>query len=291
MTPSERIGHALVALPIAHVLGASLFLWSYCIGFGSNLVAHATVSDLLSVSIGDMVLAYLLSFGLPVLMVSLRLSSKHPYASDFVNDIEDDAERAIAAKHTKFMRLLIIWIVIAAAAFTVGYNLYLAMQGERVNYIALQLSLLPASTVFLLLWSERASLSSFQFEALSVFLVFAGSLFFGGLTKGDADRWRTYKASTSEYTMCGDAALIRSVSSNFLAVLPGDQKAIVSPDCKVKYRISTLAAQVTLKPVEVQEATKQVIKLTQTEQRTAQMQRNEKAGQSANTPSSTQPGN
>ncbi|WP_459663610.1 hypothetical protein [Novosphingobium sp. 11B] len=243
MTTNERIGHILVALPIAHVLGASLFLWSYCLGFGANLIAHAKVADLFSVSIGDMVRAYIFSLFVPIAFTSYRLTSRYPYAISRAAALTDPEERTRAENSNQRARTIILRMVYGMAALVSSMVIYQAAYGYRINLVALYIGVLPAILASVMLFSERAGLAAMQFEVISTVAVFCGSLFFQGITEGDSDRHRSYEYASKHYTMCNRAAIVRSFSENFLAVLPGDRKALISGDCKVKYRVSAPTAE------------------------------------------------
>jgi lysylphosphatidylglycerol synthetase-like protein (DUF2156 family) len=237
MTRSELVGHVLVALPIAHVLGASLFLWSYCVGFGSNIIAHVTVSDLLSVSIRDMVLAYLASLIVPAMISLHRITSPLPYAIDRAQSIQGEAERALAIKNVVTTKRIITFSAIIFLLIGLALTSYQIWHGMRVSITALQLTLCPAIAVFVMTYAQRREWSPIMFEFSTVITIFTLTLFFTGLEKGQFDRVMKYSFAASNYTRCKDAALLRQISGDFIAALPGDRRAIVSPDCTVKFTI------------------------------------------------------
>lgn len=238
MTRSELVGHVLVALPIAHVLGASLFLWSYCIGFGSNIIAHVTVSDLLSVSIRDMVLAYLGSLIIPAMISLHRITSPLPYAMDRAQNVRGEAERESAIKKVVSAKKMIALGSISILILGISLATYQIWIGNRLSIIAIQLTIFPALAVLIMTYANRRGFSPIMFELTIVVSVFSLTLLFNGLEKGQSDRLMKYSFAASHYTKCKDAALLRRISGDFIAAMPDDQRAIVAPDCTVKFTIS-----------------------------------------------------
>ena len=51
-----------VALPVAHLIVASVFLWGYSYGFDSRISAFVDISDIFRVSIADLAYLYLSAF-------------------------------------------------------------------------------------------------------------------------------------------------------------------------------------------------------------------------------------
>lgn len=237
MTPSERISHVLVAIPLAHVLGSALFLWSYCTGFGAHLAAHASASDLLSVSISDMVLAYIASLAFPALLAIIRLSSSRPYAIDVANSITDPRQREIALRSTVVARKVIIYSGLAFAAVFCGRGIFQIINGMQIPYLSFYAGVFPVVTFSVMFLFEKKGYPASQYEITSLLCSFILALFFTGLDKGQTDRFRYYESEKGEYTRCQDAIVLRQMSGNYLAIMPDNSKAIISHECKVIFAI------------------------------------------------------
>lgn len=236
MTTSERLGHTLVAIPVAHVLGSAFFLWSYCLGFGANLVVHASASDLFSVSVSDMVRVYALSLVLPLAVTLMRVTSATPYAVDMANALPQE-QQPRAHSLNKKMRRSLNWF--AAGIFAVcfarsAYDLYI---GNQFPYTILWIALQLPATVAWMTFSERRSYSGYTFEAGTLIGGFIISLFCIGATKGQSDRFVLYKDALGTHTSCARNIVLRQISGKYLAILPNNARALISEDCKVVFRV------------------------------------------------------
>lgn len=57
------LGNILVALPLIHIAISTLFLFGYCVGFGSHLARFVRPEDIFSVSISEVVAIYMVTTG------------------------------------------------------------------------------------------------------------------------------------------------------------------------------------------------------------------------------------
>jgi hypothetical protein len=238
MTTSERLGHTLVAIPVAHILGSAFFLWSYCLGFGANLVVHASASDLFSVSVSDMVRVYALSLVLPLSITLMRVTSATPYAVDMANALPQD-QQPRAHSLNKKMRTLINWSAVAIFFICVVRAAYDLYYGDQFPYHVLWVALQLPATVALMTLCERRNYSGHTFEAGTLIGGFIISLFCIGATKGQSDRFIIYKNAVSTHTSFAENVVLRQISSKYLAILPDNTRALISEDCKVAFRVPT----------------------------------------------------
>jgi hypothetical protein len=236
MTTSERLGHTLVAIPVAHILGSAFFLWSYCLGFGANLVVHASASDLFSVSVSDMVGVYGLSLVLPLSMTLMRVTSATPYAVDMANALPQHKQPRAHLLNRK-LRRLINWFAIAIFVICSTRATYDFYYGHQFSYTMLWAALQIPTTIGWMTFCERRNYSSYTFEAGTLLGGFAVSLFCIGATKGQIDRFTLYSEAAKTHTSCGKNVVLRQVSSKFLAILPNNTRALISEDCKVAFRV------------------------------------------------------
>lgn len=237
MTNSERLGHVLVALPIAHVLGSTLFMWSYCTGFGGHIVAFASATDLISVSLSDMVPVYVVSLLVPFLTVGFRLSGKYPYVINAVDSISDPDEKTKAANFHRNVRKVVFgvcWVVSFLVFGKVIYDLY---EGYRVNFMGIWVASFIPALFALMAFCESRQVSNVVYEASAVMLSFVSAIFFTAAAKGQDDRYRYFTESIEEYGRCGEFLIIRPISDNFIAVSKGDGKFIINNDCKPIFQI------------------------------------------------------
>lgn len=237
LTKSEQISHALVALPIAHVLGSALFLWSYCRGFGAGLVVHASISDIVSVSISDMVFAYFIALVLPLLGVVLRYSTGKPYWNSGLELSEPSSPEFTRASRSRYVVLILIWTLIVSAVVA-AVAVYLTT--DEPSFAIIRMCAVFGAIILLAKLSQAFELSNRTFETLAVISIFAVSLVLLGLEKGYGDRHAKYGKLNGHYTSCGDQLILRRFGDRYLVALPNDSKAISSSDCKIVFGIPQL---------------------------------------------------
>jgi hypothetical protein len=236
MTNSERLGHILVAIPIAHVLGSAFYLWSYCLGFGAYIVVYASVSDLLSVSINDMVRVYAISLALPVIIIAARLASPYPYAVDMANALPVE-QQASAHATNKSMRKAINWMAVITFVLMGGLAIKDVMVGNQFPYTLLMVSLQIPGVVLWMGLCERRGFSNMTYEVGTIFGGFVLALFCVGASRGQSDRFISYRSALTSHTTCGKAAVLRQISGKYLSILPNNSRALISEDCKVIFRV------------------------------------------------------
>jgi hypothetical protein len=236
MTNSERLGHILVAIPIAHVLGSAFYLWSYCLGFGANIVVYASASDLLSVSINDMVRVYATSLAIPVVITASRLASRYPYAVDMANALPVD-QQADAHATNRTMRKSINWVAIVSFLILGGLVLRDVIIGNQFPYTLLLIALQIPAVVLWMGVCERRGFSNMTYEVGTIFGGFVLALFCVGASRGQSDRFIYYRSALTSHTTCGKAAVLRQISGKYLSILPNNSRALISEDCKVIFRV------------------------------------------------------
>jgi hypothetical protein len=229
MTNSERLGHFLIALPIAHVLGSSLFLWSYCAGFGSRIIAFTSVSDLFAVSIRHMVPVYALSIVVSAVLGAIRWTYwKYPFERAFTGQNSKDGTASNILRRT-FTALGwgVNFLVVVIPVFVIAHSV---IYDERTNYFAFLV-------IFFL--SFKYHISRYAFEMSTFIVGFILSVIFVGLRDGQTDRYITYATASGDSALCGKAVVLRGLADNFLAILPNGKRVVIASDCVVKFEIPT----------------------------------------------------
>lgn len=236
MTASERLGHTLVAIPVAQILGSAFFLWSYCLGFGANLVAHASATDLFSVSISDMVRVYAVSLIFPLSITLMRVTSATPYAADMVNALPIDQQASARATNRKF-RIFINVISIVVFLFFGGRVIYEYISGKQFPYAQLWIAIQIPSVVVWMKFCEVRNFSNWTFESGALIGGFLISIFCTGAIKGQSDRFLSYEQARATHTYCSKSVVLRQLSTKYLAIQPDGSRALISEDCKAIFGI------------------------------------------------------
>lgn len=236
MTTSERLGHILVAIPVAHILGSAFFLWSYCLGFGANLVVYASASDLFSVSISDMVRVYALALLLPLVVTLFRVTSATPYAVDMANALPADQQPAAHAAN-KTVRTILNWVALAILLVFGGRTFYQCLVGEQFPYTTLWAALQIPAVMQWMMFCEKRDYGTWTFESGAISLGFIIAIFCLGATKGQSDRFLLYRSASATHTLCSQSVVLRQISGKFLAILPNGSRALISESCKVIFKV------------------------------------------------------
>lgn len=236
MTNNERLSHILVAIPIAHILGSAFFLYSYCLGFGANIVAYASASDLVSVSINDMVPVYVLSLIVPLLITVGRLSSPHPYAVDKVNSLPVEQRAKGHSDNRKFRRVVIITAIVGFV-ICVGLLSWNLWNGNQFPYRLIWIGSQLPGTILWMIFCEKRGYSNWTYEAGAILSGFVAALFCIGAGNGQADRFIPYKVAKNSHTACSKAVVLRQLSGRFLAIMPDNSRVFISDDCKIKFTV------------------------------------------------------
>lgn len=231
---SDHLGHILTALPIAHVLGASLFLWAYCISFGANLIAHVSVTDLLAVSIADMVSSYVFAVVVPpITLIVVRAILPEPatvYGWLGHTPDPDNFEETEKRLSRWFVASAVLYFAPFLALAIIDYA-----RGFPFRYFWPVVALIPA-VMPATLWLRKAlHLSHASYAAIVFALTFAVCLISFGVNRGQKDRFLTYSLNAKHYSICKNALIVRRFGNLYLAVLPDDQKALLDGDCKTRY--------------------------------------------------------
>lgn len=236
MTSNERLSHTLVAIPIAHILGSAFYLYSYCLGFGANLVVYASASDLVSVSINDMVPVYVLSLIIPLLITVSRLSSPHPYAVDKVNALPVEQQAQGHANNRWFRRMVMITAVgmFMLCLVLLAWELW---NGDQFAYRLLWIGALLPGTILWMIFCEKRGFSNWTYETGAILSNFVIALFCIGAAHGQTDRFMPYKMAKASHTACSGAVVLRQLSGKFLAIMPDNSRALIADDCKVKFSV------------------------------------------------------
>ena len=236
MTSNERLSHILVAIPIAHILGSAFYLYSYCLGFGANIVVYASASDLVSVSINDMVPVYTVSLIFPLVLAVGRLSSPQPYAVDKVKALPVDQQDRGYADNLKFRRRVMSAAVIGFI-LCAGLTLWNLWKGNQLPYHLVWIVLIITETILWMKFCEKREYGNWTFEAGEILGGFVTALFCIGAAHGQTDRFIPYKLAKTANTACSNAVILRQLSGNFLAIMPDNTRAFVGDDCKAKFTV------------------------------------------------------
>jgi MFS family permease len=225
----------LVAVPVSHVVISSLFLMGYYAAFGGGIANFGGPSDIFAVSIQDIGPSYITTIAMPLFVLvwtRAKLGAWTPHEANLLlpKDQHDEAELKRASLKRYFMRIGIFLIVILIVNLV-----YERIRFNRFNFsIIWLLSLIILGLV--LVWFDRKlhfdNKIYFSSWIIGCVLITAP---LSGLNRGQRDRNASFAEISQNGALCGSAAIIRPLSSLYLAVTRDDKKVILDGDCRIKF--------------------------------------------------------
>lgn len=223
----KHIGTVIVAIPVFHLLSASLYLWSYCTGFGGKLGGFTTSADLFTTSITNMVMVYASAILVPFLM------NVNKYFPGYQAPV---LPSTVGGREVNFRKVTTYIFIGLGLMFLVEQVILVVWLGREISYFLYLISanLLLAPILFKV--AERLNLSRLGSDVTYFLPLFFLSAFFLGLDAGSIDRQRSYAQSRFEYGRCGKALVIRQIADNYLVIRPSGRKALADKDCKIRIK-------------------------------------------------------
>lgn len=211
---------ATTFIPIVHLLAACFFIYGYCSGFGSRIIAFVTISDVFIVSVRAVGQVYIL-ISLPILVAfSIRFAKQRD--------------------HGKMWSALITVLIMAGMiAFVLSASLTPLSGRRQAEIVGLLLILVVIVVYFALVVYvtnfRKVGAFGAQHVAGMILAIFVLSSCLG-YSKGVTDRARQYGAAHAHYFQCPDGrAIIRPIGSHYLSLDPGNQWGLVDGDCVLKF--------------------------------------------------------
>lgn len=222
---------ALIALPIAHLIFASTYLFAFCVGFGAHVSMFVTVSDIFTTSISDVAPIY------ATIVIGALI-----FFRDVVRAAAGRPKREMyGPPHLKpFFSGWRKW------AFVVIYILSLMSAG--VSYlIGVQIDVIMTAVVLampLFLTSRNLhSPADTQREALGFCLLMLSAAFVWGAESGQKVRHspRIYAASSN--ARCGDFTLVRKFGDLYLTSKSNGTHALIDGDCAQVFEVPAVESR------------------------------------------------
>ena len=218
----------IVALPILHILCASLFLSGYCMGFGAGISAFVSPTDLFSVSIGQLVPAYILA-GVSLLFSTAARSG----------------ETISAKSRERKRREIRVFTCAFLFTYAVFPLIYFAWEYFHRQY-PLPIIMLAFPMMALLLGGVIINgigrLSRFEFLAIMSVAVLMICLTMFGAQKGHSARYSKYADTVRQSASCNRYVIIRQFSDIYLAVAPNGSKLFIDKECKARFLIPPVSS-------------------------------------------------
>ena len=228
---------AILSISLFHVSACVLYIIGYSFGFGHNLVAFFTPSDIFSIGLRDLTYVYLCSIAIPAAFKLHRLRQEKPYAADIVAAIEDDSDRRAAFSKLIKTRKTLTALSYILIVLSITYAAFSFYRGRPYRYVIATFPIYILMTVFSDNIKSALKIDYKVFEVVDLVIVLMCSSLAFGAYFGEMDRESTYEHISGNTFVCSDYAIIRGVSDKFIAVRKDDAKVIINEDCETMFGI------------------------------------------------------
>jgi hypothetical protein len=228
-------GRFAVIVPIVHLVTCGLYMAGYSVGFGGNIGGLFSASDFFTITIQHLIATYVLSLGMPVIVILLRYRSGLTYASDIARRENDPVKKAELIAISKWANRFLMWVLpllgLNAVVLLVCQMWTGAMPLYNLVFAFFSLVLMPA-------WWKAADL--LKLYGLPVELAWCCCAFVVGVVglgmdSGDRDRRMPYILLSDARMHCGDHAILSPIGDRFISVTPNNRRHLINDDCKVQF--------------------------------------------------------
>lgn len=229
-----------MSLPVLHLLVTVTFLYTYCAGFGANISIFASPSDVFTTSIRDLVPIYISSLFFPLFTFLVWIKGRKSPV-DLALEIEDPNRRRLALTHVNRMRWLTGAFALFAFLSPMPLILRAMIEAGPIPYAFIGLMWQIPLVIIIHVFSWRFDVSGEVVHLMVIGILLIWSAAFFGLGKGQVDRHSEYLHSKISNVSCGGLAIIKNISSNYIAVDKNSSKYIVDNQCAVRFVVPPTA--------------------------------------------------
>ena len=219
------ISNLIIALPVIHLLVASLYTWAWLAGFGANVSVLADPRDLFSVSISKLVTVYLIGLVLPTAQ-SIFMHKRFKGDSNIKGALSSTSYRFKAADYAV---MSCVWFVISFSIFGIydlqhrGYS-----QGLQMLIVSSLVGIVCYKFVI-----DHIELDGGSYRAINVGVGLLFSAIGFGLSDGNTARYSGYEAYHPRLVRCGENLVLRRFGDYYIAIARDDSKVVVDLECKI----------------------------------------------------------
>ncbi len=254
MNTEKFLATAAVIVPVAHLIVCSVFLMGYAAGFGDNLASLISISDIFPVSLSIIGPIYVTGMLFPVLIIMYRHAGGTPYIQDAIEQIEDSDKRGLElSRHKRFLKFMYSLMILSFCFSMLAVVTSLIFE-VRVPYgYFINNAPLWFFPVFIRMTQRFVGekFTPFMVEISFVTTMLIVTALFVGLERGQYDRRGNFYNFTNNHFFCNRLIIVKSVSSNYIAILKNNQRVVVDADCKLKFIFRQLPPDVEKSGVEL----------------------------------------
>ncbi|PTS81391.1 hypothetical protein DBR17_09765 [Sphingomonas sp. HMWF008] len=207
----------------------------YSLGFGGNIGGLFSASDFFTITIQRLISTYVMSAGLPAVILFLRHRSGKPYISDEIAAEQDDLRKKRLENTAALMRIMV------SVGFIVAFILWCIILFAEIysdSWIEYYMFLTAATLAIFPFWwkaAERFKFYGMPVEIAWCIMSFAVGVVGLGLNAGERDRRFSYAELSQHRMHCATHVVLTPIGTRFLSVTPDGVRHIINDECKVLF--------------------------------------------------------
>lgn len=232
------LGTAVIALPVAHLCAAALWIWGWTSGFGSDVAMFADARDVFSLSVSDLMWVYLGGLVAPLVLIGTETKrEKSEVEIDLHEDANADAlKQRLAALKARVKRLrrrlrTMGVLSIGVGVISVLWTLDQSLRGEPLGIVLPFAIGIPVGLAVL----SRLDIERFERTHVAIAAVVIGlawNAMTTGVTSGQAARHATFEEAGRRSFHCEAGVVLRRLGDNFVVARSDNRKIVTDLECK-----------------------------------------------------------
>jgi hypothetical protein len=231
----KNIKEALIFVPAVHLFLCFAYLFFYELGFAGGIHNFASPTDAFSISLNALAPTYIsILIFLPIIVFNDKIGDRL-FKSNFKNTI--DVQRWY----------FVVLIVLALTLFSSAVIIFLVWSVYRIILLVREYGFFPFAAITIIVGgisfsvfaivSRRISKARIMRVAMLAFFMTVISLVMSGLSDAQRDRYVEFNWIKKHTASCGNFAVIRPLSDNFLAVAPDESRIVINEACKLMFTL------------------------------------------------------
>ncbi|MFN3877534.1 MAG: hypothetical protein ACK4MH_04065 [Brevundimonas sp.] len=217
-------GTVLVAAPVAHFFLASVYLYSYCLGFGGNIASFVSAEDVFSTSIRFLAPIYLL-------IAAASVPTFRQEIGDWLSGTKKPRHYGPSRPIKVPLLFKITAWILAVAPVCSAFLSYSV--GDPINVYEMLVGLggLTMLGASLRIRDDRAINAAFGF------LFVTAIVFIIGVNTGQQGRHVEYTSYKDSNPSCKSYAVLRKMSDHYLTIGSDGRHHMIDDECAVRFDI------------------------------------------------------
>lgn len=231
----KNIKEALIFIPAVHLFLCFSYLFFYELGFSGGIHNFASPTDAFSISLTALAPTYLsILIFIPLIVFNDKIGDRLS-KGDLKNSVEGQRWYVVA------------FLVLALTLFSLTVIIFLSWSVYQIVKLVREYGFLPFAAITIIvggisfsafaIFARRISKARIMRVAMLAFFMTVISLLMSGLSDAQRDRYVEFNWIKKHTASCGDFAVIRPLSENFLAVAPDESRIVIDENCKLMFTL------------------------------------------------------